>query len=397
LTTCAAILAITITISVALAQVEAQRARTAAARAQEADARRRAEAVAGFVIGRLDQRNPANHGVDTTVLEAFDAAYEEIESRFADDPGVAAELHRVAGDALSTYGNAGDALRHYRRRVELVEQLHGIESEEGVSALSGVAVTLLALGRAEESQEVDRRALDIAERALPPDHPSSLIAEERWATHLVRQGRLEEAVELQESVVERFEQTAPGTIDAEKARISLGILLRTADRPDEARTRLAAGVERLSRLVPNHPSRLEGLNALGAVLTDLGDLAEAERVYEELLPVVDRHYAAASAPAIVTRANLASVLERAARIDAAIEVYAEIERLVDEAFEPSNPMRRTLLARHARLLALAGRRDEASARLDALVGRAAGREEAIPPQVAQIVAETRVLLEEEER
>jgi len=348
------LVAIGIVMAGSLMRIGAERDRALEAEARESEARRLAEAVGTFVIGRLDQRNTANRGIKTTVAEVFADTFDLIESRYADNPRIAAELHRVVGDTLRTHGNPDLALLHDRRRVQLVEQEFGRDSAEMVSALSAVSVSQYALGDTEASRETDVLAAEIADRVLPVNHPSRLIAQERLATHLMRQGQTAEALEVQRSVVDAFERAQPGTMDLAKARLALGVHLRAARDLIAAKASLEEAVREIESLNPNHQSRLEALNALGAVHNELGDPAAAASVYKVLVPLVDEYFGVQSAPAAIARSNLASSLEASGSPERALEVRESLSKTVAAIFEETSPVRLTIQIRYARLLALLG-------------------------------------------
>lgn len=387
------LVAIGIVMAGSLMRIGAERDRALEAEARESEARRLAEAVGAFVIGRLDQRNTANRGIRTTVAEVFADTFDLIESRYADNPRVAAELHRVAGDTLRTHGNPGQALLHDRRRVRLVEQEFGRESAEMVSALSAVSVSQYALGDTEASHATDVFAAEIAERALPVGHPSRLIARERLATHLMRQGRTAEALDIQRSVVDAFKRAQPGTMDLAKARLALGVHLRAAGDPVAAKAPLERAVREIEELNPNHQSRLEALNALGAVLNDLGQPDRAAEVYEELLPVVDGYYGAESVPAVICRSNLATSLEASGADEAALVVRDALAETIAVVFEEADPTRLAIEVGHIHLLARLGRDAEARKRLvgvDRMLGE--GGRGSLSEASARALEDTRALL-----
>jgi len=350
----AGLVAVAVIMAIAVVRIGAERDRAVEAEANEAEARRIAEAVGGFVIDRLDQRNTANRGINTTVAEVFAETYDLIESEYAEAPMIAIELHRVAGDTLLMYGDADRALPHYQRRLDLVEREFGPDSAQMVSALSGVSVSHFELGNTQASREADVRAAEIAERALPPDHPSRLIAQERLVTHMMREGRTAEALDIQRSVVDTFERAQPGTMNLAKARLALGVHLRATGDPIAARAPLEKAVRELEKLNPNHQSRLEALNALGAVYNDLGNPAAAALVYGDLVPLVDEYFGVQSSPAAIARANLASSLEASGSHERALEVRESLSETVVTIFEEASPVRLAIQIRHARLLALLG-------------------------------------------
>jgi len=365
------VVAVGVILSIAVVRISAERDRAVVAEASEAEARRIAEAVGGFVIDRLDQRNSANRGVNTTVVDIFADTYDAIEAEYSDDARIAAELHRVAGDTLFTYGQVRRALRHYERQVELVKEEFGPDSPAMVSALSGVSVCLFDLGDVEGSREIDARAAEIAAGALPPDHPSRLIARERLVYHLMREGRTAEAIEIQRSIVDAFERAQPGTMNLAKARMTLGVHLRAAGQPAEARDHLSEASRQIEAIDPWHPARFEALNALGAVLNDLSKPEQAVYTYDEMLPLVDMFFGPDSVPALITRSNLAASLEASGADERALGIRDDLSNRLEAAFPQASPARLTLEIRHALLLARLGHDERARERLtliDQLLG-----------------------------
>jgi hypothetical protein len=92
------------------------------------------------------------------------------ERELGENYAVAASLGEVAL-ALSDMGKHDDAMADARRGVEMAQKTLGNEHPSTGDALVRQAEVLLAAGRPREASSAYQSALAILERAFPPSHP----------------------------------------------------------------------------------------------------------------------------------------------------------------------------------------------------------------------------------
>lgn len=132
--------------------------KTWASERQAAEQRDLARALNHFVERDvLAAANPMHSGSsETTMRQALERAAPEIESRFAAQPDVAAQLHATVGRAFHAISDYASAERHFRRSAELHARLGGAGSADAIEQRLLEANALARMGRTPEA----RRLLD---------------------------------------------------------------------------------------------------------------------------------------------------------------------------------------------------------------------------------------------
>jgi tetratricopeptide (TPR) repeat protein len=168
----------------------------------------------------------------------------------------AIEVHGETGDVghlADVYGKLANLYSQQGRNHEALElYFHAVasERERGASVrlgllLSNLGILYTAMERSAESEESFREALEILEGF--GNQRLIAAAEGGLAENLLRSGRVDEALPLVRSSMQRAED-AKDPVGAALGQLTLGACLRLQDKLSESETELRAAIERLEQL-----------------------------------------------------------------------------------------------------------------------------------------------------
>jgi tetratricopeptide (TPR) repeat protein len=208
-----------------------------------------------------------------------------------------------------------------------------------VSALNRLMSFLRESGALDLAMSVGARSVDLAERLLGADHPSTISARASLASAYYPAGRLREAIGLQERVLADSERVlGPDHLSTLTARGSLALSYNTVGRTGEAielQERVLA--DRARVLGDQHPQTIIVRNNLALSYKAAGRIREAIELHQRALADSEQVLGDEDPDTIAVRGNLASCYYLAGRWDEATElrerVLAERERVLgDEHF-----------------------------------------------------------------
>ena len=244
----------------------------------------RASAASAFLRGMLASPDPDVDGPSVKVVDLLDRSAGQISAMHADDPLVAMDLHRTIGWTYASLSEHDNAVVHLGQAVDLAR---------------------------ENLDDTDSELLDL---------------ESMLVDSYVYVGRLNDALTLSESVVERCgftDQTPPATHAA--ALVSYAEVLRNLGRPDQATEALHRARE-ISFASPDTTDEQyrAALSGLGRNYLDQTLAADARAVFERLLSMFEPSEIGSASDWFVARGNLAIALSSEGRHADAIPVYEEV-------------------------------------------------------------------------
>ncbi|MBS0189696.1 MAG: tetratricopeptide repeat protein [Phycisphaerales bacterium] len=225
----------------AKALAEAQRA--AKAEQQAKDRLAESEATVRFLDEMLGAADPRTRGKDVTVRAVLDLAAADIDSRFGKDPLVAARLHGTVGRTYTGLGEFAAAGSHIREAVRLLQEKLGADAPDTCQAVNDLANYLVRSGAGAEAESL-----------------------------------LEKSIAENEK---RFGRTNPITLDGLD---TLALLYSQQSRPDQA-AKVAKEVLDARMISPGKDdlATIATMNTLAVSYGELGNAAESDRMYEELI------------------------------------------------------------------------------------------------------------------
>jgi eukaryotic-like serine/threonine-protein kinase len=297
------------------------------------------------------------------------------------------------GMAYRAKGDLVSAAREHRRALELWEGIVGPDHPQYASNLSNLSTTLLELGQLQEARAGLERAYEIRRAALPPGHPDIAVMAANLGAVLFYQREHERALELFEQAVTTFELSlGPDHPNVGTALSSVAAAQLELGRHEAAQATLVRSLEIMeARFGTDHVE-------YAAVLQRLADIHLARGAPQDAVPLVQRAVAierathGSSSPHLAPGlTKLGRVLREAGDSEAAIAAAREAVAVASEATSPQ-----AVIDAHfelAQSLAAAGRPDEA--RIEAQAALAA-----ISPSLsdaAEIEASIRSWMNERER
>ncbi|WP_169979111.1 protein kinase domain-containing protein [Tautonia rosea] len=227
-------------------------------------------------------------GKAVRVSDLIDSAENALATQFANQPRLEASMRTALGQADFALGRYADAERNLRRALEIRERLLGPEHPETLETLSALVPVVNPSGfhnmaRKQEAIRLARRSAESHRRVFGAAHPATLAAHADLGDALIRAGNLQEASDLLQHNL-GIQQKVQGAGHPEtlwtmtllgQARCRLGAFGEAAN--------LLGAVVRSNRLQlgPGHPATLKGIHELAHVYRGDGQLQKAAELYLE--------------------------------------------------------------------------------------------------------------------
>ncbi len=281
-----------------------------------------AEQVSAFLQSILEEADPVvtQQRDAITVRDALAHAAGRIDDELADQPEVAATLHRTVARAYEGLSSFADA-EHHRRRVVEIARVSFVEAPEKiVGALVDLAGFLLSQEGAIEAEEL----LDEAQKraAVLPDERRLWQARIAFQRSLVQEAQndFDGAEASVRSAVDAFADA--GLRDEEGgARGRLGVTLSRQGRYEEAAKELRAKLDIWSATRgAEHSSVARAMNDLAWVLMKLERHDEAIELQESALDGLEAIYGPDHPEVAIAADNLAGVYRSRGRVDEALDL-----------------------------------------------------------------------------
>jgi non-specific serine/threonine protein kinase/serine/threonine-protein kinase len=163
-----------------------------------------AKAVNGFLNqdllmkGNPDVQASDGHAYDkdVTLRAVVDRAAARIDERFADQPLVAAALHKSVGAVYSGLGDHAASLRHAERGWELTRSVRGDDHRETLEAVNGIGAELLNMDAYDRAEPWFKGNYERAKKLFGEKDKDTLLYHNNLATLYEVSGRRNEAVPL---------------------------------------------------------------------------------------------------------------------------------------------------------------------------------------------------------
>ncbi|KAF4920291.1 Kinesin light chain, partial [Colletotrichum fructicola] len=189
------------------------------------------------------------------------------------------------GNLYSDQGRLKEAEAMYDRALQGYEKALGPDHTSTLNSVHSLGILYSDQGRLKEAEAMYDRALQGYEKALGPDHKSTLNTVNNLGLLYYNQGRLKEAEAMYDRALQGYEKALgpehTSTLDTVN---NLGILYKDQGRLKEAEAmydRALQGYEKARG--PDHTSTLDTVHNLGSLYKDQGRLDEAEAMYERAL------------------------------------------------------------------------------------------------------------------
>ncbi|KAF7139716.1 hypothetical protein CNMCM5793_007554 [Aspergillus hiratsukae] len=197
-------------------------------------------------------------------------------------------------------------------------------------------------GKLKEAEEMYQRALAGYDKALGPDHTSTLNTVHNLGILYSDQGKLKEAEEMYQRALVGFEKAlGRDHTDTLNTVNNLGNLYSDQGKLKEAEKmyqRALAGKEKA--LGPDHTSTLRTINNLGLLYYDQGKLKEAEEMYQRALAGREKALGSDHTSTLTTVNCLGNLYRKQGKLKEAEEMYPRALAGYKEALGTDHPRAR---------------------------------------------------------
>lgn len=326
----------------------------------------RAEALGEFLTDDMFGAVQINElGFDARLIDVLDAAAARLPDRFAAD----AEMHAILeGQVAHLYRNLGEvdkATAYFDGAVEKLTDSLGSDAPDTIYHEALRIEHLQQLGRLDQAESLGRDAMIRAERALGPNHRTTLIIKTSYASILSALRRYDDVQQIIEPVIEQ--RRATGDPDLLLSLNVSSSSLQSAGRYEEAIVLIEEQI-RISR--QSDPPDIETImacnNNLSVIYFSMGRYEEAIPILYELIGMVDEHMAPGSWLRGLPRYSLARALVNVGRFDEAMTLYDESLAIFQSSVGMSHWMSTRVWGDRIRCLVNDARYDMALEQSDAL-------------------------------
>ena len=270
----------------------------------------------------------------------------------AEDKGeVAIALNNLA-KLLFTIGQFAEAEPLMRRALEIDEKNLGPEHPNAAIRLNNLAQLLHETNRLEEAEPLMRRALEIDEKNLGPEHPNAAIRLNNLARLLHDTHRLEEAELLFRRAL-AIDEKSYGTEDPTVAiRLNnLAQLLQDTNRLAEAEPLMRRSLAIIEKnLGQKHPNVASGLSNMARLLHATHRLSEAEPLVRRALAIDEKNFGQEHPNVAVDLNNLARLLQDTSRLAEAEPVSRRAAKIFVRSLGLEHPNTKNALQSYKSIL-----------------------------------------------
>lgn len=239
-------------------------------------------AAADAELAKVDFTGVALSALETNI---FKPAIKAIDSQFADQPNVRADLLLIVSDTVRRLGLLKLAEQPAVDSLSIRTAELGRSDKKTIEAAKHHALLLEDLGRFNEAERELRECLDLGISEHGENSETTTRVRVNLAMTLFSQSRFEESVEMYKQALPWLRKYA-GSLDIDTLSCigSLGSALNSLKRFDEAEPLLRESIEGLRAVYgENNPRVINAMNNLAGYYRDKKDYDRAKEVYEETL------------------------------------------------------------------------------------------------------------------
>ncbi|EXK81073.1 hypothetical protein FOQG_14415 [Fusarium oxysporum f. sp. raphani 54005] len=226
---------------------------------------------------------------------------------------------------LNNMGEYEEAEKMHRETLGLKEKAFGKEHPSTLNTMNNLASMLGKIGKYEEAEKMHRETLEAREKVLGNEHLDTLGSMNNLANMLRKLGDMnnlalmldkmgdyEEAEKMHRETLEVREKVLgkehPSTLDSMN---NLALVLGNMGEYEEAEKMHREEWKLTEKVLgKEHPSTLDSMNNLANVLDNMGKYKEAEKMYRKTLKLKEKVFGKEHLSTLNSMNNLANVLGR---------------------------------------------------------------------------------------
>jgi len=192
---------------------------------------------------------------------------------------------QLLGSLYWNQGKLGEAEQMYNRALQGTEKALGPNHTSTLGTVNNLGILYRGQGKLDKAEQMYNRALQGSEKALGPNHTLTLEIVNNLGVLYGKQGKLDKAEQMYSRALQGIEKALgpnhTSTLDTVNNLGSLYADQGKLDKAEQMYSRALQGIEKA--LGPNHTSTLNTVNNLGLLYQDQGKLGEAEQMYNRAL------------------------------------------------------------------------------------------------------------------
>jgi tetratricopeptide (TPR) repeat protein len=246
------------------------------------------EALVGFLLDDLlleasTDRNAVKSNI--TLRAVLDKAAAKLDARFTNQVELAAATHHTLGEVYLSLDLEPEADAHFQKAMELRKQHLGPEHPDTLETQDRIATVRQSQGNLVEAERLFRKTLEARQRLLGPKDDATLASIQNLGSLLSDAVRPAEAEPFFRTNIALFERVyGTNTAPALHFRMGLPLALQRLGRLDEALAEaqlVYAAAQKAFRR--DDPRFLSMANVYATILQNKGRLAEAEKIFREVM------------------------------------------------------------------------------------------------------------------
>ena len=294
-----------------------------------------------FMVRLFEVSDPSEaKGNTISARQIMDSGAERIEAELTSQPAIQATLMAAMGAVYTSLGLYDQAAPLLQSSLDKLLGVHGEEHLEVARTWHRLGEVLSRQANYAEAGNAFRKALDIRRKLLGEEHIEVAASLAGLAKVLTHEGNFEEAEPLwRQSLELRTALLGEEDLDVAESLEGLGLNLFDQGDPDSAEPFLRQAIDIRRRLAGGKPlpALANGLNDLGYLLYNKGELEETEALWTEALQMNRQLLDAAHPDIAFNLSNLALVAHDKGNYDAAETLYREVLEIRRQALGEEHP------------------------------------------------------------
>lgn len=303
---------------------------TAVAREAEKDARRRLknqETILAFFVETFGAASPFKDGKDMSVIQAMNQAGGLINTRFADEPEIMADIHTALADTYHERGALDRALHHASEAKRIAPTQH--------HAIQADLVTARAMLDKSQHAEAEALCLAVLQQAKPAT-PEYLQAQLYRALAIRNQARYDKAAAIFAAIIPQYKSLLGSAYHQTLTAIRGLAITRMGQAQYDEALLLYQEVLKIQQAEfgNEHPRTLETLNSLANLYRRTGDHESAISTLRSVLAIREIVLGEGNPSTLRTRINLVPALRRAGQYNEARRIGEDTVNLHQQHLGP---------------------------------------------------------------
>gem|GEM_PF-2518177 len=232
-------------------------------------------------------------------------------------------LYNVAGFGYLHSGQYDEAFTWFKKALEIVEKVLGKDHPSTATTYNNIAAVLDNQGKYDEAFTWFKKTLEIKERELGKDHPSTATTYNNIAGVLDNQGKYDEALALyQKALVIREKVLGKDHADTATTYNNIAWVYKNQGKYDEALAWYQKALEIFEKVLgKDHPSTATTYNNIAGVYKNQGKYDEALALYEKARVIREKALGKDHPSTVTTYNNIAGVFYIQGKYEEALALY----------------------------------------------------------------------------